>query len=232
VIPDLAQTWWWVRDANMPDAVQTFEKLVNVAKGAALMTGTTQEYQIVAAGWPQLGMKAIAEAVQGNIDKVGMPRWSDDEQRFAREFQKSAGRPEVGLKTAVTPLGGRQQGYASNDNGDVSWSVPAGLLAFPSIVPGITIHEWHAAITPTSTIAHKGMVAGAKVLTASILDLLTRPDILQRARTEFDAQLKQAPYFAVLPPDAKPPLDLNKAMMDRYRPEMRKFYLGEQPRLF
>jgi aminobenzoyl-glutamate utilization protein B len=106
------------------------------------------------------------------------------------------------------------------------------LLAFPSIVPGITIHEWHAAITPTSTIAHKGMVAGAKVLAASILDLLTRPDVLQRARAEFDAQLRQSPYFAVLPPDAKPPLDLNKAMMDRYRPEMRKFYLGEQPRLF
>jgi aminobenzoyl-glutamate utilization protein B len=141
VIPDLAQTWWWVRDANMPDAVQTFERLVNVAKGAALMTGTTTEYQLVAAGWPQLGMKAIAEAIQGNIDKVGMPRWSDDEQRFAREFQKSAGRPEVGLKTAVTALGGRPQGYSSNDSGDVSWTVPAGLLAFPAIVPGITIHE-------------------------------------------------------------------------------------------
>jgi aminobenzoyl-glutamate utilization protein B len=39
------------------------------------------------------------------------------------------------------------------------------------------------------------------------------------------------PYFAVLPPDAKPPLDLNKATMDRYRPEMRKFYLTERPRL-
>ncbi len=232
VIPDLAQTWWWVRDANMPDAVATFEKLVNVAKGAALMTGTTQEYRIIAAGWPQLGMKAIAETVQGNIDKVGMPRWSEDEQRFAREFQKSAGRPEVGLKTAVTPLGGRPQGYASNDSGDVSWTVPAGLLAFPSIVPGITIHEWHAAITPTSTIAHKGMVAGAKVLAASVLDLITRPDVLQKARTEFDAQLKQTPYFTVLPAEAKPPLDLNKAVMDRYRPEMRKFYLGEQPRLF
>jgi aminobenzoyl-glutamate utilization protein B len=232
VIPDLAQTWWWVRDANMPDAVATFEKLINVAKGAALMTGTTTEYQLVAAGWPQLGMKSIAEAVQGNIDKVGMPRWNDDEQRFAREFQRSAGRPEVGLKTVVTPLGGRPQGYASNDSGDVSWTVPAGLLAFPSIVPGITIHEWHAAITPTSTIAHKGMTAGAKVLAGSILDLLTRPDVLQRARTEFDAQLRQTPYFPVLPADAKPPLDLNKAVMDRYRPEMRKFYLGEQPRLF
>jgi hypothetical protein len=47
------------------------------------------------------------------------------------------------------------------------------------------------------------------------------------------AQIRPAtPYFAVPPPDAKPPLDLNKALMDRYRPKMRKFYLGEQPRLF
>jgi aminobenzoyl-glutamate utilization protein B len=231
VIPDLAQAWWWVRDANMPDARETFEKLINIAKGAALMTGTTMDYQLTAAGWPQLGMKTIAEAIQSNIDKVGMPRWSDEEQRFARDFQKSAGRQEVGLKTAVTPLGGRPQSYASNDNGDVSWSVPAGLLTYPSIVPGIAIHEWHAAITPTSTIAHKGMMTGAKVLSAAVLDLLTRPELLQNARAEFEQATKAMPYFAVLPPDAKPPLDLNKATMDHYRPEMRKFYLSERPRL-
>ena len=75
------------------------------------------------------------------------------------------------------------------------------------------------------------MVTGAKVLTASVLDLLTRPELLQRARLEFDQAVKATPYFAVLPADAKPPLDLNKAMMDRFRPEMRKFYLAERPRL-
>jgi aminobenzoyl-glutamate utilization protein B len=232
VIPDLAQTWWWVRDANMPDARETFEKLINIGKGAALMTGTSVEYQVTAAGWPQLGMKAIAEVIQGNVDKVGMPQWSEEEQRFARDFQKSADRPQVGLKTAITPLGGRAQSYASNDNGDVSWAVPAGLMNFPAIVPGITIHEWHAAVTPTSSIAHKGMVVGAKVLSASILDLMTRPDVMQRARAEFEQATKAMPYFAVLPGDAKPPLDLNRAVMEHYRPEMRKFYLNERPRLF
>jgi aminobenzoyl-glutamate utilization protein B len=231
VIPDLAQTWWWVRDANMPDAKATFEKLVNIGKGAALMTGTSVEYQITAAGWPQLGMKAIAEVIQANIDRVGMPQWTSEEQRFARDFQKSADRPEVGLKTVVTSLGARPQSYSSNDNGDVSWSVPAGLLAFPSIVPGITVHEWHAAVTPTSSIAHKGMVVGAKVLSASILDLMTRPDVMQRVHLEFEQATKAMPYFPVLPADAKPPLDLNKAVMDRYRPEMRKFYLADRPRL-
>jgi aminobenzoyl-glutamate utilization protein B len=231
VIPELAQGWWWVRDANMPDAKETFDKVVNIAHGAALMTGTTEEDRIIAAAWPQLGMKTIAEAIQRNMDQVGMPQWSDDEQRFARDFQKSAGRPEVGLMTTVTPLGGRPQSYASNDSGDISWTVPAGLMAFPASVPGIQYHEWHAAITPTSTIAHKGMVAGAKVMAGALLDLLTESELLQKARAEFDATTKATPYFQVLPADAKPPLDLNKATMDLYRPQMRAFYLNVSPRL-
>ena len=44
------------------------------------MTGTTEEFRVVAAAWPQLGMKAIAEVIQGNIEQVGMPQWSEEEQ--------------------------------------------------------------------------------------------------------------------------------------------------------
>jgi aminobenzoyl-glutamate utilization protein B len=231
IIPDLAQAWWWVRDANMPDAKVTFDKLVNIAKGAALMTDTTMEYRIKAAGWPQLGMKTIAEDIQKNIDEVGMPNWTDEEQKFARDLQKFDDKPEMGLATAVTPLGGRPQSYASNDSGDISWVVPAGLLSFPASVPGIQYHEWHAAITPTSTIAHKGMVAGAKVLAGSILDLMTTPELLQKAHAEFEQTIKASPYFAVLPEDAKPPLDLDKEAMAKYRPAMSQFYLHLEPRL-
>jgi aminobenzoyl-glutamate utilization protein B len=231
IIPDLTQAWWWVRDANMPDAKVTFDKLVNIAKGAALMTDTTMEYRIKAAGWPQLGMKTIAEDIQKNIDEVGMPHWTDEEQKFARDLQKFDDKPEVGLATKVTPLGGRPQSYASNDSGDISWVVPAGLLSFPASVPGIQYHEWHAAITPTSTIAHKGMVAGAKVLAGSILDLMTTPELLQKAHAEFEQTIKASPYFAVLPEDAKPPLDLDKEAMAKYRPAMSQFYLHLEPRL-
>ena len=231
VIPDLTAAWWWVRDANMPDAKVTFDKLVNIAKGAALMTDTTMEYRVKAAGWPQLGNKILAEDIQKNIGMVGMPHWSDEEQRFARDFQKSAGQKEVGLTTAVTPLGGRPQSYASNDSGDISWVVPAGLLSFPASVPGIQYHEWHAAITPTSTIAHKGMVAGAKVLAGAVLDMMTTPELLQRAHAEFEQTSKASPYFPVLPEDAKPPLDLNKETMAKYRTAMSDFYLHLSPRL-
>src|SRR5690242_16905312 len=222
IIADTGQIWWFVRDASMPAAKQTYDKLVKIAEGAALMTGTTYDVKYAASAWPQLASKTIAEAIQKNIDMVGAPKWTEEEQTFARDFQKSANRPEVGLRTTPAALGERQQSTSSNDSGDVTWVVPAGLMTFPASVPGIEYHEWHAAVTPVSSISHKGQVAGANVLAASIIDLLTSPELLQKARAEFEVESKRTPYFSLLPPDAKPPLDLNKAEMEKFRPEMRK----------
>ena len=230
IIPDKGQIWWFVRDASMPAAKETYDKLVKIAEGAALMTGTTWDVQYAASAWPQLASKTIAEAVQKNIDMVGMPKWTEQEQSFARDFQKFAEKPVVGLRTAVTPLGGRAQLTSSNDNGDVSWVVPAGLLNFPSSVPGVQYHEWKAAVTPVSSISHKGQVMGAKVLAASIIDLLTTPELVAKARAEFETESKKTPYFSLLPPEAQPPVELNRAEMEKYRAAMRAFYLNKQPR--
>jgi aminobenzoyl-glutamate utilization protein B len=212
----------------MPAAKETFDKLARIAEGAALMTGTTMDYRIDAAGWPQLGLKPIADVVQANIDAVGLPAWSDDEQDFARRFQASAGVRTAGLNTRVTPLGQRGQTAASNDSGDVTWVVPSAGLNFPASVPGISYHNWQAAVTPTSTIAHKGMVAGAKVLAGTILDFLTKPELVREARAAFEKATTEMKYFPVLPADATPPLDLNSETMERYRSEMRRFYLNAE----
>ena len=82
-------------------------------------------------------------------------------------------------------------------------------------------------MTPTSTIAHKGMVAGSKVLAGAILDFLTKPELVREARAEFEKATAELKYFDVLPADAKPPLNLNKETMDRYRAEMNRFYLNK-----
>jgi aminobenzoyl-glutamate utilization protein B len=231
IIPDTGQIWWYVRDANGPDAKATYDKLVKIAEGAALMTGTTFDMEYVASAWPQLGNKAIAAAIQNNIDTIGLPQWTPDEVAFAKAFQHARQVKEVGLNTKPTPLGQRPQSTSSNDNGDATWNVPTGLMAFPASVPGITYHHWAAAVTPTSTIAHKGMVVGAKVLAASVLDLMTSAELRAQAQAQFEDDTKETKYFSLLPPDAKPPLDLNRAMMEKYRPAMSKFYLNATPRL-
>src|SRR5262245_40618288 len=99
IIPDLAQIWWYVRDASGPWAKENYDKLVNIAKGAALMTDTTMDVEVVASAWPQLSNRALAEIIQKNVDAIGMPSWSDEEVKFAREFQAAAGKPQIGLNT-------------------------------------------------------------------------------------------------------------------------------------
>jgi aminobenzoyl-glutamate utilization protein B len=230
IIADKGQIWWFVRDASMPAAKETYDKLLKIAEGAALMTGTSWDVQYAASAWPQLVNKAIAEAIQKNIETVGVPKWSEAEQQFARDFQKAADKPVIGLREAPTPLGGRGQSASSNDSGDVSWVVPAGSLNFPASVPGIEYHEWKAAVTPVSSISHKGQAAGAKVLAASIIDLLTAPELLQKARAEFEVESKKTPYFSLVPPEAKPDAELNHGEMEKYRADMRKYYLNKTPR--
>jgi aminobenzoyl-glutamate utilization protein B len=97
-------------------------------------------------------------------------------------------------------------------------------------VPGFAYHEWHAAVTPVSSISHKGQAAGAKVLAASILDLMASPDLLAKARAEFEAEVKSTPYFSLLPADVQPAIDMNKAEMEKYRDKMRASYLNVTPR--
>jgi aminobenzoyl-glutamate utilization protein B len=81
-----------------------------------------------------------------------------------------------------------------------------------------------------SSISHKGQVAGAKVLAASILDLMTSPDLLRNAKTEFDVESKKTPYFSLLPADAKPDIETNRAEMEKHRPALRRLYLNKTPR--
>jgi aminobenzoyl-glutamate utilization protein B len=85
-------------------------------------------------------------------------------------------------------------------------------------------------VTPVSSISHKGQVVGAKVLAASIIDLMTSPELLQKARAEFEVESKKMPYFSLVPPDAKPDLELNRVEMEKYRANMTKFYLQKAPR--
>jgi aminobenzoyl-glutamate utilization protein B len=135
IIADYGQIWWFVRDADMPSAKETFDKLVKIAEGAALMTGTTMDYKIDAAAWPQLGLKPVAEAIQANIEAVGMPKWSEEEQAFARKFQTAMGVKPIGLNGKPTALGERPQSASSNDNGMSPGWCPVGCSGFPPAFP-------------------------------------------------------------------------------------------------
>jgi aminobenzoyl-glutamate utilization protein B len=225
VVPDYAKIWYYFREATYEGADDLYTKARKVAEGAALMTGTTWKEKVLSACWPTRDNRTMAEVVQANIDQVGMPTWTSEEQELARRIQRAAGEKEVGLETTRRPLRAAVQSTSSNDSGDVTWTVPHGRITFPSNVPGVPFHHWAAAIAEATSIAHKGEVVGAKVMAGSIIDLLTQPQLLAKARETFAQEVKGSTYRSLLPPDQKPPLDLNADEMAKYRDSMRPHYL-------
>ncbi|HEX9445017.1 MAG TPA: amidohydrolase, partial [Candidatus Binatia bacterium] len=170
VIPALARIWWFFRETTIERAQANFDKAKKIAQGAALMTGTEWSVEVFSAIWPTRGNKTLAEATQKNIELVGMPEWSEQEEGLAKELQQKQGAKVIGLHHKVEALRESRQTASSNDSGEVTWIVPTGRVTFPSNIPGIPAHHWAAGVAPATSLAHKGAVAGAKVLAASALD--------------------------------------------------------------
>jgi aminobenzoyl-glutamate utilization protein B len=230
VIPASAKIWWFFRETTIERAQENFEKAKKVAQGAALMTNTEYSVQVFSAIWPTRGNRTLAEVTQKNIEMVGMPKWTEEEHNLAKALQRNLkGKPE-GLHKEISVLRESRQSASSNDAGEVTWIVPTGRVTFPANIPNIPNHHWAAGVAPATSIAHKGAVAGAKVLAASVVDFLMDPKLVEEAKTTFKKETAGFHYKSFLPPDQKPPVHLNKELMERYRPLLAKYYLKEKPK--
>jgi aminobenzoyl-glutamate utilization protein B len=233
VVPRKASVWYYFRHTTYERIKELWGIGDQIAKGAAMMTNTELDAtRVLGSAWPQHFNKVVAETAWANIQKVGMPAWSEADQKLAKALQKELGSREQGLSLKVGGTNGELQGPVrdnrgggSDDIGDISWNVPTVTLRFPSNIPGLPGHNWANAISMATPIAHKGATAGAKVQAMTVLDLLLKPALVDQAWEYFrNVQTKETKYEPLIRPQDKPAIELNKAVMDRFRPEQKKYY--------
>jgi len=229
VVPDRAKVWYYVRNSD-EKVEEMYERVVNCAKAAALATGTElADIRVLSAIHQRHANKAAAELFYKNIQLVGMPEWTEEENEFAIALQKELEKEEKGMPAEIDtlkdPKGRTFTGGGSSDVGDVTLIAPTASIRFPGSVPGAIGHHWSDVATNYGSAAWKGLNAGAKAMAASAIDLITRPDELKKLLDEFEEYSKEHPYKSFLPEDAKPPLDLNRELMEKWRPKMEKFHL-------
>ena len=230
VVPSTASNWYYFREADYAHVKDLVDMGENMAKGAALMSSTSYSSTILGSAWPGHFNKPIAEAEYANIKAVGLPEWSEADVALAKGIQHELKVPEVGLETKLNPLrgGGTEQSFTggpSDDIGDVSWNVPTIVLSYPSNIPNLPGHNWANAISMATPIAHKGVVAGAKAQAMTLLDLMTKPELLAAAWDYFNnVQTKTQKYVPFIRPTDEPHLELNKAIMEKYAPQLEKYY--------
>jgi aminobenzoyl-glutamate utilization protein B len=232
VVPSKASVWYYFRERSYPRIKNLFENGIKIANGAAMMTDTKFTYEILGSAWPGHFNKPIALVMQQNINDVGLPIWSKEDQLLAKATQKELGvELPKGLATKLdsmpepvySPLVVRQAG--SDDIADISWSLPTVVLRYPSNMPNLPGHHWANAITMATPIAHKGITAGAKVEAMTILDMLLKPELISQAKEYYvNEQTKNQKYTPLIADTDKPAIHLNKEIMEKFKGDLSKFY--------
>jgi len=230
VVPSNASDWYYFREADYAHVRELLDTGDAMAQGAALMSSTKFTSTILGSAWPGWMNRPMAEDAYQNIKAVGLPQWSDADIALAKGIQHELKVPEVGLETSINPLrpAATEQSFTggpSDDIGDVSWNVPTIVLAYPSNIPNLPGHNWANSIAMATPLAHKGVIAGAKVQAMNLLDLLTKPELITSAWDYFNTvQTKTQKYVPFIRPTDQPHTELNKAIMDKYNPQLEKFY--------
>jgi aminobenzoyl-glutamate utilization protein B len=163
VVPPTASVWYYFRETNYDEVKKLWDIGNTMAKAATMMTDTEYSMRVLGSAWPGHMNKTVAETMYANIEKVGLPQWSEADQALAKAVQREMKVPETGLATKINPLRGREsipdeekRGGGSDDIGDIAWNVPTVTLNYPSNIQAGPGHNWANAISMATPIAHKG----------------------------------------------------------------------------
>jgi len=230
IVPGVASVWYYFREHTFDTVKSLYDIGLKTADAAAMMTDTTVEHKLMGTAAPNFGNKPMAELAQANIEMVGMPKWTADDQAFAKLVQETQQRKVEPLRDKVDPLRGDREervptGGGSDDIGDIMWTVPTITIRFPSNIPNMIGHNVTSAMAMATPIAHKGAVAGAKAVALTVLDLMTTPEELTKAKAYFDTdQQKYDHYKPFVTATDVPAIHVNDDYMRTYRPLMEPYY--------
>ena len=213
VVPDYARAWYYVRNIDRESVEKDYQRVLKIIEGAAMMTETTYKIHFISGVHEMLANRAGNEVVYGNLLLVGEPKFTEEEQEFAKEIQKNLELEEKGLKTTIEPfrLPEKSWGGGSTDVAEVSWLTPTTALGVAFKPIGTPGHHWSSVACGQMSIGHKAMITAAKVMAASGLDFIDRPEIIEKMREEWMKTKKGREYKSPLPPDLRPPVKPKKS---------------------
>jgi aminobenzoyl-glutamate utilization protein B len=226
VVPPYARSWYYVRAPERELVDLYYKKLLDIADGADKMVGTTHKVTFLSGVHNGMENKVLAETAIANMREIGAPQYSEEEERFASELGKSIPKEnkkiglmksnlpnamellDVNLDTNIyDPIGEGTKGGGSSDVADVAWNTPTVQFRTVYTIVGAPGHSWQNVATNGTSIGYKSTIFASKVMAGTVIDLLTKKDLLQKAKDEWKRQMTGRVYKSPLHKGLKPPLD-------------------------
>ncbi|WP_458408419.1 amidohydrolase [Anaerotignum sp.] len=204
IVHPYADVWYYVRAPHRSDVNEITERLINVAKGAALMAGVTMEVEKISGTHEYKGVPTMTELTYKNLVEVGGPKFSEEEKAFAKELQGTLTETQInndlrnmGLTMGENPImhedvcsmevNRMASLNASSDSGDVSQIMPMSLVTTACWPVGAPAHSWQATASTGHSIAHTGSMTAAKVMAGMLHDMVEDPSLVAKMKEEFAA---------------------------------------------
>jgi len=231
VVPPYAESLYLIR-APRPDQLKSiFERVQKIAEGAAMMTETNVEIELIAGASNIVYNNTIVDVLYDSMSKITPPHFTDEEKQFAKAlietFPNDAGGVEMIANLfdseALQAFKQMQNSLlyegilppfkkdvtmpGSSDVGDVSWVTPTGQIMTTCYCFGTPGHSWQLVAQGGMSIGHKGMLYGGKVLALSAIEFLRKPELVKKAKDEFVERIEDTPFVSPIPDGLKPPIN-------------------------
>jgi aminobenzoyl-glutamate utilization protein B len=211
VVPPEAEVWYYIRANKHTDVEVYYEWVLDIAKAAAMMSRTElASVEIPADMHEVLPNRTLSEIIHRNLELVGPPQFNEEEKAFARKTQEPLPRKyDKALSDRVEPLRDQPgQGVASTDIGDISWFVPVGGLTVATQSYGSPGHSWQVVACTGMSIGEKGMLVAAKALAGAAVDLYSSPELMEKARVDFEEIRETLEFITLIPEGQKAPKEI------------------------
>lgn len=212
VVPDYAEVFYYVRSADAQIVRSVMERVKKTAQGAAIATETTMEFEQIGGVYSMLPNDTLGKLMDRNLRSIGGIEWTAEEKAFATKMRESVpnARGTIASVGEVQPYAVRTDADAagaSTDMSDVSWVVPTVGLGTATFVPGMPGHSWQNVAAAGMSIGTKGSILAARTLALTVAEMLSSPDVLAAAKTEFEGRRGPGFSYVAMVGDRPPALN-------------------------
>lgn len=212
VVQPHSEIRYLLRAPDIADLKEIRDRVIDIARGAALMTGTTVTWKEGQGASNIVLNNVLMRILQDCLEHTEMPAPTDEELKFASRLCRTglAGYPGVDSETPydlqIRPLDlSEKLKFTSNDLGDVSWICPTVQLYTSSQVRGTPNHSWQLTAQGKSSFGHKMLRFAGKVLARTAAELFRDPSIIEEAKSEQKKRIGDTRYVSPIPDDIECP---------------------------